>query len=66
MTKYEYDRITVDYKTVKDLREALNDLGSKGWEIVNYNEIDSKRHNKVTVLVKKPINESDDKQILNG
>lgn len=66
MTKYEYDRITVDYKTVKDLREALNDLGSKGWEIVNYNEIGSKRHNKVTVLVKKPINESDDKQILNG
>ena len=36
--KYEYDRITVEFKAVKELLDELNKYGASGWEIISYEE----------------------------
>ena len=36
--KYEYDRIVVEFKAVKELLDILNKYGANGWEIISYDE----------------------------
>jgi|GEM_PF-1857359 len=36
---WEYNRISIKFLVCRDLIDKLNELGSKGWEVICYNEI---------------------------
>jgi hypothetical protein len=36
--KWEYDRVEIKFKLVKDLIDELNILGADDWEIIHYEE----------------------------
>jgi hypothetical protein len=36
---WEYNRISIKFLVCRDLIDKLNELGSKGWEVIYYNEI---------------------------
>jgi len=42
---WEYNRIVIKFKLIKDLLNELNGLGADNWEIISYEEIRPKKFN---------------------
>ena len=53
--KWEYDRIEIKFKLIKELVDELNKLGADGWEIIHYEEKKPKKFGdnyEVIIIVK--------------
>jgi len=48
---WEYDRFEIKFNFVAELIKELNKIGNDNWEIINYEEIKSKKNNENTCII---------------
>lgn len=54
---WEYKRTEIKYKTINELNDKLNQIGSDGWEIIYYKEAQDPNTATVKLLLKRTKNE---------
>ena len=58
---WEYNRISIRFSISRDLIDKLNELSSKGWELIYYNEIEPENlggYYNANIFLKRISNES--------